>query len=51
VNIQTGAITGKMSRRALKLIWEWLDEYQNELEENWERARQRQPLNKIEPLA
>ncbi len=51
VDIRTGAITGKMPRRALNLIWEWLDEHQTELLENWERVRGRQPLKRIEPLA
>jgi hypothetical protein len=50
VDIQTGAISGVMPRRALKLIWDWLDEHQAELFTNWERARARQPLNAIEPL-
>lgn len=50
VDIQTGAVTGKMPRRALNLIWTWLDEHQAELLENWERARQRQALRQIEPL-
>lgn len=51
INILTGEITGRMPRRALNLIWSWLDEHQAELLENWERARQRQALNPIEPLA
>ena len=51
VDIQTGAITGKMPRRALNLVWEWLDAHQTELLENWERARNRQPLNSVEPLS
>jgi hypothetical protein len=51
VDIQTGAVTGKMPRRALNLIWTWSDEHQAELLENWDKARQRQPLNQIEPLA
>jgi len=50
INILTGEITGRMPRRALNLIWAWLDEHQPELLENWERARQRQPLAPIEPL-
>lgn len=50
LEIATGAVTGNMPRRALNLIWAWLDEHQDELVENWQRARQRQPLNPIEPL-
>ncbi|NJN99078.1 MAG: DUF4160 domain-containing protein [Anaerolineales bacterium] len=51
VDILTGSITGNMPRRALNLIWTWLDEHQTELLENWDRARQRQALSQIEPLA
>jgi hypothetical protein len=50
VDIRTGSITGKMPRRALKLLWLWLDDHQDELLENWRRARARRPLLKIDPL-
>lgn len=50
VDIRTGAITGKMSRRALNLVWQWLDEHRDELFENWERAQQRRPVSRIDPL-
>jgi hypothetical protein len=50
VEVATGAVTGTMPRRALSLIWAWLDEHQAELQENWEQARARHPLKAIEPL-
>ena len=50
VDIRTGAITGKMPRRALNVIWTWLDQHQEELLVDWERARARQPLTQIDPL-
>jgi len=50
VAIASGEITGTMPRRALTLIWAWLDEHQGELQENWERARAREALRAIEPL-
>ena len=50
VDIRDGAITGKMPKRAIRLIWDWLDEHQGELLENWDRARGRQALNRIDPL-
>jgi hypothetical protein len=50
VEIETGAITGRMPRRALNLIWAWLDEHRQELSENWDRAQQRKALQQIEPL-
>ena len=50
VEIVNGNITGKMPRRALRMIWNWLDEHKAELEENWTRARNRQVLLDIAPL-
>ena len=50
IEIATGGITGKMPQRALNLIWDWLDEHESELLENWERARLRQSLRPIDPL-
>jgi hypothetical protein len=50
VEIVTGGVTGKIPRRALNLIWAWLDEHQDELSENWERSRQHQSLKPIDPL-
>jgi hypothetical protein len=50
VEIATGGITGQMPRRALNLIWAWLDQHEVELRENWERARRRQLLQPIDPL-
>lgn len=39
-----------MPKRALKLIFEWMELHKDELSENWELARQGLPLNKIEAL-
>lgn len=50
INILTGEVTGNIPRRALNLVWTWLDEHQNELLENWERARQHESLHRIDPL-
>ncbi|AEL25621.1 DUF4160 domain-containing protein [Cyclobacterium marinum] len=50
VNIETGELTGKMSRRALGLVYEWLDQNKEALLENWKRIEERKPLNKIKPL-
>ncbi|AKP51216.1 DUF4160 domain-containing protein [Cyclobacterium amurskyense] len=35
VNIETGELTGKISRRALVLVYEWLDQNKEALLENW----------------
>lgn len=50
IKIATGEVTGKLPRRALTLIWTWLDEHQDELVENWERASQRRSMLPIDPL-
>ncbi len=50
IEIETGVVTGKMSKRALRMLFEWMERHQEELMMNWERARARQPLEKIEPL-
>lgn len=50
IDIDSGIVKGEMPRRALNLVFEWLDLYEQELFENWELAQQRKPLNRIEPL-
>lgn len=50
IEIQTGIVTGKMSRRALNMLFDWLDQHQDELLANWERAKERLPLLPISPL-
>jgi hypothetical protein len=50
VDIQTGLVNGKMSKRALKMIFEWLDLHKDELMQDWELAQNRKALLKIDPL-
>ena len=50
VEIETGIVQGKMSRQALRLVFEWSDKYQSQLLRNWELARERKPLVPIPPL-
>jgi hypothetical protein len=50
MNIETGELTGKMSRRALNLVYDWLDQNKEALLENWKRIEERKPLKKIKPL-
>ena len=50
VEIETGLVEGRMSKRALKMVLEWLDLHQAELIDNWELARQRKALRAIQPL-
>ena len=50
VEIETGLVKGRMSKRALRMVLEWLDLHQVELMDNWELARQRKALREIQPL-
>ena len=50
IEIQTGVVKGKMSKRALRMLFEWSERCHEELTRNWERARERKPLEKIPPL-
>jgi hypothetical protein len=43
-------LEGQISPRALGLVVEWAFQHQKELLENWEQARNNQPLKKIAPL-
>jgi hypothetical protein len=50
INIDDGIVKGELPRRALKLIYEWLDIHKAELLDNWRLLEERKPFNKIEPL-
>jgi hypothetical protein len=51
VEIQTGKVLrGGLPRRALALADEWREQHVQELMDNWERARRREPLKYISPL-
>ena len=50
VEIETTRIHGDFPSRALKLVLEWTNLHKSELLENWQLARQGQPLKRIAPL-
>lgn len=50
ITIEDGIVMGALPRRALNLVYEWLDLHKNELLENWKRIESNQNLQKIEPL-
>lgn len=50
VTIHDGVVEGKFPRRALRHVLEWHELHKEELQDNWERARRREPLLKIKPL-
>ena len=39
-----------MPKRALKLVFEWMEMHKAELQENWDLAQKGEALKKIEPL-
>jgi hypothetical protein len=43
-------LEGKLPRRALGHVLEWAGEHQQELLNNWELCRNRQPPNPVSPL-
>lgn len=50
VEIQTGIVEGRMSRRPLRLVLEWYEMHRKELQENWDRAMDQKALLRIDPL-
>ena len=50
VTIQDGIVTGKMPQRALKMVFEWLEMYREELFQDWEKAQKGEILTQIPPL-
>lgn len=48
--IESEIVKGEMPRRALNLIYDWIDFHKNELMVNWNLMKERKPLLKIEPL-
>ena len=43
-------MTGTLPRRALRLVFEWLDLHRDELMDNWNRLTNSEAAIKIEPL-
>jgi len=50
VEIETGKVKGEMSKRALNLIFEWIELHKQELMQDWEKARAKKSLDSIAPL-
>lgn len=50
VNIADGLVKGEMPKRALHLIFEWLELHKDELLSNWNKAKCGRKLDAIEPL-
>jgi hypothetical protein len=43
-------LEGSLPKRALALAHEWAELHRSELMENWQRARDKEPLQDIDPL-
>ena len=50
ITIKDGIITGSLPRRAVNLVYEWLDLHKEELIDNWNRLAKFESPKKIEPL-
>ena len=50
ITIEDGIITGTLPRRALNLVYEWLDLHKDELMNNWNKLVNFEKPDKIEPL-
>jgi Domain of unknown function (DUF4160) len=50
VEILTGIVEGKFPKRALRHILEWYELHNDELLTNWERCKNNEEPNQIEPL-
>lgn len=50
IEIKTGIVEGKMTKRALRMLFEWMERHHDELLEDWDLARAQKPLQQIAPL-
>jgi len=50
LEIQTGIVEGRFPRRALSAVTDWYLLHEEELMQDWRRASQREPLQRIDPL-
>ena len=49
-NFDGEIIEGELPKRASIFVKEWLEQHKDELNENWNRAQNGEPLNYIAPL-
>ena len=50
ITLKDDIVKGEMPKRALKLIFEWMEMHYDQLMEDWELSLKGQPLKSIEPL-
>jgi len=49
-NFNGEIIEGELPKRAVNFVQEWISYHQEELQENWNKARSGEPLSYIAPL-
>ena len=50
IDIQTGEVEGRLPRRVLNMVYEWLDLHKDELIANWKRMENGEMMVEINPL-
>jgi len=50
IEIESGKVSGSMSRRALAMVQEWRELHKEELMRDWELSEQKKSLFPIKPL-
>ena len=50
IDIQTGEVEGRLPRRVLNMVYEWLDLHKEELIVNWQRMEKGEMMVEIKPL-
>ncbi len=50
VEIESGKVSGEMSKRALMMVQAWREEHKEELMSDWKLAEQKKALFPIKPL-
>ena len=49
IDLENEVVNGFMPKRALKLVFEWMDIHKTEIIENWKKCQQGETPDKIEP--
>ena len=50
IDIESGLVHGDFPKRALRLVFEWLDLHREELLDDWRLVQAGRPANRITPL-
>jgi hypothetical protein len=50
ITFKGGVVRGHMPKRALKMVFEWMEIHNDQLIEDWELSLKGEPLKSIEPL-